>query len=99
MTKRELISRLFGAHLHLKRREVEITVAIFFGEIVAALCRGDRVELRRFGAFTVKRSNARVGRNPRTGASVKVAEKSFPSFKTGKRMHDRLQALDRTRTP
>ena len=56
----------------------------------AALARGDRVELRGFGAFSVKRRDARVGRNPRTGDSVPVAEKHIPFFKTGKQLRDRL---------
>ena len=61
-----------------------------FDEIAAALARGDRVELRGFGAFSVKHRDARVGRNPRTGASVSVAEKAVPYFKTGKDLRDRL---------
>ena len=59
-------------------------------EIGAALARGDRVELRGFGAFSVKRRAARTGRNPRTGAHVSVERKSFPFFKTGKEMRARL---------
>ena len=56
------------------------------------LARGDRVELRGFGAFSVRKRDARTGRNPRTGQHVNVAEKSVPFFKTGKEMRDRLNA-------
>ena len=61
-----------------------------FEEIIEALAKGDRVELRGFGAFSVKARNARVGRNPRTGAAVQVDDKNVPFFKTGKLLRDRL---------
>ena len=89
MTKSELVQRLAEANPHLYQRDVEVITAIF-DEITAALARGDRVELRGFGAFSVKRRDARVGRNPRTGDSVSVAEKHIPFFKTGKQLRDRL---------
>ena len=63
-------------------------------EITAALARGDRVELRGFGAFSIKRRDARLGRNPRTGDSVSVDEKHIPFFKTGKQLRDRLNTGD-----
>jgi integration host factor subunit beta len=69
---------------------VEKIVNAIFDEITEALSRGDRVELRGFGAFSVKRRDARVGRNPRTGAQVAVDEKAVPFFKTGKEMRERL---------
>jgi len=90
MTKSELIARLAGKNPHLYQRDVERIVATVFDEISKALARGDRVELRGFGAFSVKRRDARVGRNPRTGDSVSVAEKHIPFFKTGKQLRDRL---------
>ena len=90
MTKSELIQKLAEANPHLYQRDVEVIVTAIFGEIAAALSRGDRVELRGFGAFSVKQREARVGRNPRTGASVRVAEKRIPFFKTGKQLRDRL---------
>jgi integration host factor subunit beta len=61
-----------------------------FDEIINALAKGDRVELRGFGAFSVKSRDARIGRNPRTGESVKVENKKVPFFKTGKLLRDRL---------
>ena len=90
MTKSELIARLAAKNPHLYQRDVERIVATVFDEISKALARGDRVELRGFGAFSVKRRDARTGRNPRTGDSVQVAEKHIPFFKTGKQLRDRL---------
>ncbi len=90
MTKSELIQRLAERNPHLYQRDVERIVSTIFDEIAAALSRGDRVELRGFGAFSVKRRGARMGRNPRTGASVQVGEKHIPFFKTGKELRERL---------
>jgi integration host factor subunit beta len=90
MTKSELIQRLAERNPHLYHRDVELIVSAIFDEISAALARGDRVELRGFGAFSVKRRDARQGRNPRTGDSVSVEEKFVPFFKTGKQLRDRL---------
>ena len=90
MTKSELVQRLAEANPHLYQRDVEIIVTAIFDEIAGALSRGDRVELRGFGAFSVKHRPARAGRNPRTGAHVPVDQKSVPFFKTGKEMRERL---------
>jgi integration host factor subunit beta len=90
MTKSELIQRLAERNPHLYQRDVERIVTSIFDEIAKALARGDRVELRGFGAFSVKQRDARVGRNPRTGASVDVDEKAIPFFKTGKLLRERL---------
>lgn len=90
MIKSELIQKIANANPHLFHRDVERIVNVIFDEIVDALARGDRVELRGFGAFTVKHRPAREGRNPRTGVSVSVAEKFVPFFKTGKELRDRL---------
>jgi integration host factor subunit beta len=90
MTKSELIQRLADRNPHLYQRDVERIVSTIFDEITAALSRGDRVELRGFGAFSVKRRDARQGRNPRTGDSVDVGEKHIPFFKTGKQLRERL---------
>ena len=92
MIKSELISRLAEKNPHLYQRDVERIVKTVFGEITRALSRGDRVELRGFGAFSVKRRPARVGRNPRTGDSVSVPKKAVPFFKTGKGLRERLNA-------
>jgi integration host factor subunit beta len=90
MTKSELIAELADANPHLTGRDVELIVATIFDEITAALSRGERVELRGFGAFTVKHRQARTGRNPRTGAAVPVDEKAVPFFKAGKELRERV---------
>ena len=90
MIKSELIHKIANTNPHLYHRDVERIVKVVFDEIVEALSRGDRVELRGFGAFSVKNRPARTGRNPRTGAHVSVEKKSVPFFKTGKEMRERL---------
>jgi integration host factor subunit beta len=90
--KSELIERIAQRNPHLYQRDVEHIVNAILEEIVAALSRGDRVELRGFGAFSVKNRPARMGRNPRTGEQVVVSEKHVPFFKTGKDMRERLNA-------
>ena len=94
MLRSELIARLAEENPTLKVREVEKIVDVIFDEVAAALERGDRVELRGFGAFSVKHRPARAGRNPRTGAHVPVDQKSVPFFKTGKEMRERLNRDD-----
>lgn len=90
MTKSELIQRLAEKNPHLYLRDVEKIVDTIFNEISAALASGDRVELRGFGAFSIKERDARMGRNPRTGESVYVEAKRLPFFKTGKALRERL---------
>ncbi len=92
MIRSELIQKIAEDNPQLYQRDVERIVNTVFEEITAALSRGDRVELRGFGAFSVKRRDARLGRNPRTGAAVDVEEKYVPFFKTGKLLRDRLNA-------
>jgi integration host factor subunit beta len=94
MIKSELVQRISEHNPHLYQRDIENIVNAILDEIVAALARGDRVELRGFGAFSVKHRPARAGRNPRTGAHVPVEEKSVPFFKTGKEMRERLNRDD-----
>ena len=90
MLRSELIARLCEEHSEMRPREVERIVDVVFDEITAALERGDRVELRGFGAFSVRKRDARVGRNPRTGETVSVTEKHVPFFKAGKELRARL---------
>jgi integration host factor subunit beta len=94
MTKSELIQRLAEQNPHLYQRDVERIVATVFDEISSALADGDRVELRGFGAFSVKARAARVGRNPRTGEAVNVSKKFVPFFKAGKDLRDRINRND-----
>jgi len=90
MIRSELIQKIAEENPHLFQRDVERIVNTIFEEIIEAMARGDRVELRGFGAFSVKKRDARVGRNPRTGEAVDVDEKHVPFFKAGKLLRDRL---------
>jgi integration host factor subunit beta len=90
MIRSELIQKIADENPHLFQRDVERIVNTVFEEVTGAMARGDRVELRGFGAFSVKKRDARVGRNPRTGETVHVEEKYVPFFKTGKLLRDRL---------
>ena len=90
MIKSELIKRISAQNPHLYDRDIEKVVNAIFDEMVEALRRGDRVELRGFGTFSARLRGARQGRNPRTGAVVAVAKKAIPAFKTGKEMRERI---------
>lgn len=90
MIKSELVQIIASRNPHLFLRDVENIVGAVFDEISDALADGNRVELRGFGAFSVKNRPARTGRNPRTGESVDVEEKWVPFFKTGKELRERL---------
>jgi integration host factor subunit beta len=99
MIKSELIQYLAQENPHLYQRDVERIISTIFDEISSALSRGDRVELRGFGAFSVKERPARIGRNPRTGDKVEVAAKRVPFFKTGKELREKLNAGDAADVP
>ena len=90
MIKSELVEKIAAENPHLLQRDVERIVATVFEEITEAIATGNRVELRGFGSFSSKKREERVGRNPRTGDSVKVEEKHVPFFKTGKNLRKRL---------
>ena len=90
MIRSELIQKIADENPHLFQRDVERIVNTIFEEITDPLANGDRVEIRCFGAFSVKTRGARVGRNPRTGEAVSVDQKKVPFFKTGKLLRDRL---------
>jgi integration host factor subunit beta len=87
-----LVLRIAAQKPNLYQRDVEKTVDAIFEEIIAAMTRGHRVELRDFGTFFVKVRAARVGRNPKTGAGVRVPQKAMPRFKPGKEIRKRLNA-------
>ena len=93
MIKSELVQAIASRNPHLYQREVEDIVNAIFDEISEALAQGNRVELRGFGAFTVKNRSARTGRSPRTGETVPVEEKWVPFFKAGKELRERLNGL------
>ena len=92
MIKSELVQVIAARNPHLFLRDVENIVGAIFDSITDALAEGNRVELRGFGAFSVKNRPARMGRNPRTGDAVAVEEKWVPFFKTGKELRERLNA-------
>jgi integration host factor subunit beta len=97
MTRSDLIAELAASNPHLRPADIELIVATVFDQITAALARGQRVELRGFGAFTVRSRPARIGRNPRTGEAVPVAAKSVPFFQPGRALHNRLNRPAATR--
>ena len=90
MIRSELIQKIAEENPHLYQRDVEKIVNTIFDRIVEAMAKGNRVELRGFGAFSVKKRDGRTGRNPRTGEAVEVEEKHVPFFKTGKLLRERL---------
>jgi integration host factor subunit beta len=90
MTKSELIQKLADENNHLHMSDIERVVNVVLEEISGALTRGDRVELRGLGAFSVRERQARTGRNPRTGESVEVPAKRTPFFKMGRELKERL---------
>jgi integration host factor subunit beta len=90
MLRSELVNRLQEEMAPLKATEIEHAVDVVLDEISVALAAGGRVELRGFGAFSVRKRDARTGRNPRTGATVKVSAKKVPFFKPGKELRLRV---------
>lgn len=90
MTKSELIDRITAQNPHLTLKDVERVVNVIFNSISAALVNGDRIEFRGFGTFSVRTRSARIAKNPRTGAQVKVEERKIPHFKCGKNLFDEL---------
>jgi integration host factor subunit beta len=92
MIKSELIAALAAENPHLAHKDVERAVAVILESMIQALESGGRVELRGFGAFSVRGRPARPGRNPRTGEAVQVRAKHVPFFKSGKDLRARLNA-------
>ena len=90
MTKSELVARLANQHPDLRADDLEKLVNTVFEEITSTLVEGGSVELRGFGAFSVRARAARKGRNPRTGAAVNVPGKRVPFFKCGKELRVRV---------
>ena len=90
MIKSEFLKKLADKNSHLYTQDVDRIVNIVLDEITNALREGGRIELRGFGAFTIKSRKARLGRNPRTGNAVDVEAKRIPSFRCGKELHKRL---------
>jgi integration host factor subunit beta len=94
MIKSELVERIADQNPHLYRRDVESIVNAILDAIIAAMAHGERIELRGFGNFSVRHRSARPGRNPRTGMTISVKEKSMPYFKSGKEIRQRLNPTE-----
>ncbi|MDN5862030.1 MAG: integration host factor subunit beta [Salinisphaera sp.] len=90
MTKSELIERLVTRQTHLNHRDIELAVKQLLERLAGTLEAGERVEIRGFGSFSVRRRPARQGRNPKTGVSVPIPEKYVPHFKPGKELRERV---------
>ena len=97
MIKSELVIKLTEQNPHLYQRDIEQVVKAILDTIRDTLAQGGRVELRGFGTFTVKKREARAGRNPRTGEAVSVSERVVPAFRTGKEMRHRLNPAAKKR--
>lgn len=93
MTKSELIQRLAKRYPHLYQRDIEVLVSTMFDEISNALASGNRVELRGFGAFSVREREARAARNPKNGAMVSVGKRHAIYFRTGKELRERVTSV------
>jgi len=86
MTKRELAEQVTQRSQNLSRRQTEVVIDSIFGEMIRALCRGEKVEIRGFGSFKVKNRNAKQGRNPKSGEAVDIPAKRVPFFKVGREL-------------
>ena len=86
MTKNDLIKKLQEELKSYSLRDVTYAVNIIFDSMISAIKRGERIELRGFGSFTVRERKPRLGRNPKSGAKVKLEERKVPFFKTGKEL-------------
>ena len=96
MIRSELVQKLCQDFPDLTQREIETVVGAFFDSVSDQLAKGGRVELRGFGAFSTRKRDGRIGRNPRTGESVSVNAKRVPYFKPGKEMRERLNLREVT---
>lgn len=92
MIKSQLVKRIASQYPHVSQRDAEKIVNALLDEIIGAMAHGDRVELRGFGAFSVRVRQGRTGRNPRTGLPVSVSKKAAPFFRTGREMRARLNS-------
>ncbi len=92
MTKSELIEKILNKNPHLTLKDVDRIVTVVLDKIISSLAEGNRVEFRGFGAFSVRTRTPRTAKNPRTGAKVEVEERRIPHFKTGKQLHEMLNA-------
>jgi integration host factor subunit beta len=87
MTKAELVEKVSG-QINLTKKQTEVIVNTVFQSITESLSEGKKVELRGFGSFRIRERNARLGRNPKSGAQVDVPAKRVPFFKAGKELRE-----------
>ena len=92
MTRSELVERIAAKMPNLTLKEIDGIVDVVFGKLTEALSNGDRVEIRGFGAFSVRTRNPRIAINPKNKKQVEVPSKNMVHFKTGKELHARLNA-------
>lgn len=95
MTKSELIEELAKKQPHLAVKDVEFAVKCIIERMNQALSTGSRIEIRGFGSFSLHKRPQRMGRNPKTGEAVALAEKHVPHFKPGKELRDRVDSASR----
>jgi DNA-binding protein HU-beta len=89
MKKADLVD-VVAQQKNLPRPQVETTIDAVIEAVAEGLARGERIDLRGFGAFAVRESAARTGRNPQTGAPIEIAARKVPTFKAGKELRDRV---------
>ncbi|MBT0653659.1 integration host factor subunit beta [Geomobilimonas luticola] len=94
MTKSELVEKIVEANSVLTRKESELVVNLVFDAMSAALKKGEKVEIRGFGSFTIRERGPREARNPKSGEVVRIPAKRTPFFKTGKDLRERVNTLD-----
>ncbi|MFW5442965.1 MAG: integration host factor subunit beta [Methylococcaceae bacterium] len=92
MTKSELIEALTRQLPHLAIKDVELAVKCVIEQMSETLSRGDRIEIRGFGSFSLHHRAPRMGRNPKTGDAVSLTAKYVPHFKPGKELRDRVNS-------
>ena len=95
MTRSDLVEALAARFAQLTQRDAEVAVKSILDAMNVALVRGHRIEIRGFGSFSINRRPPRVGRNPRSGASVAIPEKRVPHFKPGKALREAVDARTR----
>jgi len=93
MTKSELIDQIAKRNTHMNQKDAEIVVNQIFDSMIDALVKGERIEIRGFGSFSVKNRPQREGRNPKTGDTVTIPAKRVPFFKIGKELHEKINGL------
>lgn len=93
LTKADLIEEVLRL-TELPRKESETIVETIFDSIIAALQKGEKIEIRGFGSFRTRQRRGRVGRNPKTGTKVEVPAKKIPFFKPSKELKDFVNSAE-----